>query len=112
MQTEKELKSLSKFMSLVLRHEPELIGMTLDRAGWVAIDELVACALTAGKSLSHANVREIVARSDKQRFAISGTACESAPIRVIRSRSSLACKRPSRLLCCSTERRAASCPRS
>ncbi len=71
MRTEKQLKTLSKFMSLVLRHEPELIGITLDHAGWVAIDELIARANSAGKPFSHDMLREIVVTSDKQRFAIS-----------------------------------------
>ncbi|WP_172202591.1 RNA 2'-phosphotransferase [Niveibacterium sp. COAC-50] len=71
MQTENQLKRLSKFMSLVLRHQPELIGIALDHAGWVAIDELVTRANAAGKPLTHACIREVVATSDKQRFAIS-----------------------------------------
>src|SRR5262249_54516383 len=56
---------------LVLRHEPALIGITLDRAGWAAIDELVERAGAAGKPLTHELVEMIVATSDKQRFAIS-----------------------------------------
>ena len=35
------LKSKSKFLSLVLRHKPEEIGITLDSAGWVGVDELL-----------------------------------------------------------------------
>ena len=33
--------STSKFLSLVLRHRPDAIGLTLDDAGWVDIDELI-----------------------------------------------------------------------
>jgi putative RNA 2'-phosphotransferase len=34
-------ETLSKFLSLVLRHEPETIGVHLDEGGWVGIDELL-----------------------------------------------------------------------
>ena len=39
--TEKETIRTSKFLSLVLRHEPERIGLTLGEAGWVGVDELL-----------------------------------------------------------------------
>ncbi len=61
----------SKFLSLVLRHEPEKIGLALDPQGWVAIDELLAKA--AGHlPLTAELLHEVVRTSDKQRFAISG----------------------------------------
>ena len=31
----------SKFLSLVLRHKPEEIGLQLDKHGWVRVDELL-----------------------------------------------------------------------
>ena len=34
-------KHKSKFLSLVLRHEPERVGIRLDESGWVAVDELL-----------------------------------------------------------------------
>ncbi len=61
----------SKFLSLVLRHKPETIGLTLDRAGWASVDELITRAAAAGQSLSHPLIEEIVATSDKRRFALS-----------------------------------------
>jgi putative RNA 2'-phosphotransferase len=39
--TDKERTRISKFLSLVLRHEPERIGHTLDNAGWAAVDDLI-----------------------------------------------------------------------
>lgn len=61
----------SKFLSLVLRHEPEKIGLALDPQGWVAIDELLAKA--AGHlPLTAELLHEVVRTSDKQRFTISG----------------------------------------
>ncbi|MCD6051640.1 MAG: 2'-phosphotransferase [Verrucomicrobia bacterium] len=67
----KELTKLSKFLSLVLRHEPERIGITLDNAGWVPVIELIAACQKHGKSLTVTSLEEIVATSDKKRFAFS-----------------------------------------
>ena len=39
--TEKEAKHASKFLSLILRHEPERIGLKLGAAGWVGVIELL-----------------------------------------------------------------------
>lgn len=41
MLTEKEATKISKFLSLVLRHQPETINIELDKNGWVAVDELI-----------------------------------------------------------------------
>lgn len=62
---------ISKFLSLVLRHEPARAGLTLDSAGWVEVDALLRGCAKAGKPLTHAKLKEIVAESDKQRFAFS-----------------------------------------
>jgi putative RNA 2'-phosphotransferase len=35
---------ISKFLSLVLRHDPARIGLVLDSAGWVDVDALLAAA--------------------------------------------------------------------
>lgn len=66
----------SKFMSLVLRHQPHPYGLTLDAHGWAQIDDLVAAAQRAGVPLTREEIEEVVAQNDKQRFAISdnGTA--------------------------------------
>jgi putative RNA 2'-phosphotransferase len=42
---EDKLKRISKFLSLVLRHKPEHIGLTLDSAGWADVEELIAKSL-------------------------------------------------------------------
>ncbi len=62
---------ISKFLSLVLRHDPSRIGITLDEAGWVDVDVLLAAAAAHGVTLSRDGLRELVASSDKQRFALS-----------------------------------------
>jgi putative RNA 2'-phosphotransferase len=61
----------SKFLSLVLRHKPEHIGITLDAAGWVGVDELLAAAQRSGLALDRATLERVVADNDKRRFAFS-----------------------------------------
>ena len=61
----------SKFMSLVLRHQPHAYGLVLDEHGWAKIDDLIAAARRAGMSLSRELIEQIVAQNDKKRFAIS-----------------------------------------
>ncbi|HWU91151.1 MAG TPA: RNA 2'-phosphotransferase, partial [Kofleriaceae bacterium] len=62
---------VSKFLSLVLRHDPARIGITLDDAGWTDVDALLTAASAHGVLLTRDELREIVASSDKQRFALS-----------------------------------------
>lgn len=68
----KQLDETSKFMSYVLRHEPQAIGISLSTEGWVEIDFLIERALISGNFLSRDFISEIVSSSDKQRFSISG----------------------------------------
>lgn len=68
---DQRLVRLSKFMSLVLRHDPGAIGITLDPQGWVEVDDLLAAAGRAGTALDRETLLRIVAESDKQRFALS-----------------------------------------
>lgn len=58
----------SKFLSLVLRHRPGLAGVTLDPAGWVDVDDLLAGCETAGRTISREELDEVVATNDKKRF--------------------------------------------
>lgn len=64
------LEKASKFLSLVLRHDPEKIGLQLDKQGWVAIDELLQKA-RPHLPLTNELLHQIVSTSDKKRFAIS-----------------------------------------
>lgn len=38
---DKEITRISKFLSLVLRHQPETIGIHLDQNGWTDVEELI-----------------------------------------------------------------------
>lgn len=61
----------SKFLSLVLRHQPEVVGLSLDKEGWVEIDALLAAMTTHGKAIDRRLLMEVVADNDKKRFTIS-----------------------------------------
>lgn len=61
----------SKFLSLVLRHRPELAGITLEEAGWVSVDVLLEAIGAKGHPLNREALEEIVRESPKQRFAFS-----------------------------------------
>lgn len=53
-------------MSLALRHRPGRFGLTLDRAGWVPVTDLLAAL-----RLSRADLDAVVTGNDKQRFAVA-----------------------------------------
>lgn len=61
----------SKFLSLILRHQPEKIGLHLDAQGWADVEELLAKAQAHGVVLTRPQLEQIVATNDKQRFAFS-----------------------------------------
>lgn len=65
------LKDASKFMSYVLRHNPESIGIALSSEGWIPISELVHAALLSGHAIDRQTIEQIVETSDKKRFSIS-----------------------------------------
>ncbi|HSU52473.1 MAG TPA: RNA 2'-phosphotransferase [Candidatus Dormibacteraeota bacterium] len=69
--TEKEIIKTSKFLSLILRHEPERAGLRLGEAGWVGVDELLQAVNSHGLTLTLDQLKHIVATSDKKRFAFS-----------------------------------------
>ena len=62
---------ISKYLSLVLRHDPSAAGITLDAEGWVEVDDLLAGAARHGVSVTFAELEEVVRTNDKQRFALS-----------------------------------------
>jgi putative RNA 2'-phosphotransferase len=66
-----QLKAFSKFLSFVLRHEPQSIGLSLDEAGWASVDDLLVKAAAAGKRLDRQLLQRVVDTSDKKRFAFS-----------------------------------------
>lgn len=68
---DKSLIRVSKFLSLVLRHKPQTIGLTLEEGGWASVDELLAAAPRAGVRLTEELLKQVVEQNDKRRFALS-----------------------------------------
>lgn len=67
----KEHINISKFLSLILRHKPETIGLELDEQGWASIDDIICRASAHGRVLDRGMIDEVVATNDKNRFSIS-----------------------------------------
>ncbi|CAM4175221.1 RNA 2'-phosphotransferase [Psychrobacter arenosus] len=61
----------SKFLSYILRHEPESIGLSLDTEGWANIEELIRLANASGNPLTVEQLFSIVEKDEKQRFSLS-----------------------------------------
>jgi putative RNA 2'-phosphotransferase len=61
----------SKFLTLVLRHRPEVAGLTLDKQGWVSVDTLLQGLKEAGRPLNKGDLFNIVRDSDKKRFTLN-----------------------------------------
>ena len=60
----------SKFISLILRHKPEVIGITLDEHGWASVDELIA-GVNRTRPLDLAGLEEIVRTDEKRRYSFN-----------------------------------------
>ncbi|GAB7530897.1 RNA 2'-phosphotransferase [Pseudomonas sp. 3A(2025)] len=67
----KQLSETSKFLSYVLRHEPQAIGLQLDSEGWASLDALIAGAASDGRVLNLEIIQAVVESNDKKRFAFS-----------------------------------------
>lgn len=66
---EKNLEKISKYLSFLLRHSPESIGLSLDESGWGSIDYIIANSVNP--LLTRALIEIVVETNDKQRFSIS-----------------------------------------
>lgn len=66
-----EHKHISKFLSLVLRHQPELIGLKLNEGGWVNVEELISKMNREKPILNREVLETIVASNEKKRFAFN-----------------------------------------
>ena len=64
------LKDTSKFMSLILRHKPEAIGISLDEHGWANVDELIA-GIAKTQDFNMDILEEIVRDDEKQRYSFN-----------------------------------------
>lgn len=64
------LQSISKYISLILRHKPWVIGIKLDENGWAKVDELIK-GIAKDRKFDMAMLEEIVRTDNKQRYAFS-----------------------------------------
>lgn len=62
---------ISKHLSLVLRHDPASIGISLDESGWTDVDALLAALNAHGTAVTREQLDHVVATNDKKRFAFS-----------------------------------------
>ena len=66
------MRNTSKFLSLILRHRPEAVGITLDEHGWVDVRELIeGVNRSEGHSLNMESLEEIVRTDEKQRYSFN-----------------------------------------
>ena len=63
-------RDLSKFISLILRHKPEVIGISLDDHGWANVDELLA-GIRRTRLINMEILEEIVRADEKQRYTFN-----------------------------------------
>lgn len=67
----KEDMRISKFISLILRHKPEEIGLTLDEYGYVNTSDLIKGLNRKGYRVTISDIERIVEDDDKQRYSFN-----------------------------------------
>ncbi len=65
------LTNLSRYMSLILRHKPEVIEITLDEHGWASVNDLI-CGIEKNNPGFNMDILEQIVRTDsKQRYSFN-----------------------------------------
>jgi putative RNA 2'-phosphotransferase len=62
---------ISKFLSLVLRHQPEKIGLRLSESGWASVGQLIEASRERGVEFTLEELHNVVDNNDKKRFSLS-----------------------------------------
>ncbi len=62
-------EELGKFISLILRHKPECIGIHLDENGWANVEDLINGINRAGKIINREILNRIVVENNKKRYS-------------------------------------------
>ena len=65
------LQNISRYMSLILRHKPEVIGISLDKHGWAVVDDLINGIAKNNEGFNMAILKEIVETDNKQRYSFN-----------------------------------------
>jgi len=68
---DKRVVRISKFLSLVLRHRPEKIGLSLSESGWASVGQLIEASRRSGVEFTLEELHNVVATNDKKRFSLS-----------------------------------------
>ena len=63
-------KQIGKFLSLILRHNPDVVGIELDKNGWADVDELVR-GIQKTRDFSRKELEEIVRTDEKMRYSFN-----------------------------------------
>ncbi|KFF28337.1 RNA 2'-phosphotransferase [Chryseobacterium vrystaatense] len=66
-----ENKRISKFLSLILRHQPETIQLKLDENGWAEVNELITKSAKGRMHFTFEELEEVVETNNKKRFAFN-----------------------------------------
>lgn len=66
-----DFDTISKFISMIIRHKPGEIGITLDEHGWANVDELIAGIAKQHKGFGMSELEEIVRTDSKQRYSFN-----------------------------------------
>lgn len=67
----KEAKAISKYLSYILRHDPEDAGISLDENGWTDVDILIQQLQHRFPGMERSMLEYVVATNNKQRFAFN-----------------------------------------
>ena len=67
----RRLTKISKYLSFILRHHPESIGLKLDADRWAVLDDVITKANAHGKSITSEQVTNVVALNEHKIFVIS-----------------------------------------
>ena len=67
----RRLTKICNYLSFVLRHNPEKIGLELDAERWASVDQLIKNANSNGKSITLTQVQHVVAQDEKKMFVLS-----------------------------------------
>ena len=59
---------MGKYISLILRHKPEIINLKIDEHGWANVDELLKGINDSGRYISKEMLNMIVETNDKKRY--------------------------------------------
>lgn len=100
MLNDKKRKSISKKLSLILRHRPEIAFLTLQTGGWVRIEDLLSGLTKTGSRITRDELEEVVETNGKKRFTISecGTLIRAAQGHSVKTEIGMAPQKPPGIL--------------